>query len=92
MLACTTIVLSVMSAAALDGIAVAHAVSSTPQDDVFGQIVRYDIKNSVAVSRKVIYAGEARCVCMNSTGDSVAFHRKDGSNTWISIMSINGGN
>jgi hypothetical protein len=76
---------------ALDGIAIAHAVSSTPQDDVFGQIVRYDIKNSVPVSRKVIFAGEARCVCMNATGDSIAFHRKDGANTWISIMSINGG-
>jgi hypothetical protein len=52
---------------------------------------RYNINKSVVDAGVQLFAGDVRTPCINSTGDSIAIQERDGSKTWISIISINGG-
>ena len=85
-----TILLCATATVALDGIAISVKIPS-PNERNFGAMWRYNIKGSVASPGTRLFAGDARIPCINSTGDSIAIQEKDGTRTWISIISVNGG-
>ncbi|HUU95523.1 MAG TPA: LamG-like jellyroll fold domain-containing protein [Phycisphaerae bacterium] len=77
----------------MDGIAISthragggdHGFGVAP--DVFGDLVRHDIKGGVVVKSTVIYAGRARGACISFAGDRVAFLKLDGR---VCVMNIDG--
>jgi len=81
------------SSLAPDGIAISthragggdHGFGVAPE--IFGDLVRHDIKAGVVVKSTVIYAGRARGACINFAGDKVAFLKLNGH---LCVMNIDG--
>ena len=55
--------------------------------EIFGNLVRHDIKAGRVVKSTVIYAGRARGACINFAGDKVAFLKLDGH---VCVMNTDG--
>ncbi len=78
-----------------DGIAISthradggdHGFGVAPE--IFGDLVRHDIKAGRVAKRTVIYQGRARGACINFAGDKVVFLKLDGR---VCVMNIDGSN
>jgi len=81
------------SSLAPDGIAISthrasggdHGFGVAPE--IFGDIVRHDIKAGRVAKSTVIYQGRARGACINFAGDKVAFLKLDGH---VCVMNMDG--
>ena len=78
-----------------DGIAISthradggdHGFGVAPE--IFGDLVRHDIKAGRVAKSTVIYQGRARGACINFAGDKVAFLKLDGH---VCVMNMDGSN